>query len=143
MSATQILAVACLFIATFAFGMCLTWPPLPTGQRFVAISLNGQPIIRTEHGIKLPTFGVWRGSSFYRFEVSGTGHCNSWWGTIILFPPNFIIWSDIYRTAVGCAGHDSEERYFRALLGATRWRRQGGLLILEHGADILRFALLQ
>jgi heat shock protein HslJ len=133
-------AIVVLF-ATFTLGLWLTSEPFPTGRKFVAVELNGKPIISAERGTKLPTLGVWRSPFASDFNAGGTGHCNYWNGKIRSIPPNFLVWGGIFRTAMGCAAGQLEDRYFQALLGTNRWRIENGALILYNGTDTLRFQL--
>src|SRR5207253_2669008 len=101
------------------------------GRTFVAVELNGKPIISARPDVKFPTLYVGRVPFFSSvLNASGTGHCNFWNGKVMLIPPNLIVWHGIFRTAMGCAALDLEDRYFRALLGASRWRIEKGALIL-------------
>jgi heat shock protein HslJ len=127
--------------ATFVFGFWLTSQPFPTGRKFVAVSLNGEPIISDQPGTKLPTLEVRRVPFAIALSARGTGHCNYWSGEIRLIPPNFVVWGGVFRTAMGCNALRLEDQYFRALLRASLWRIEGGALILHNGTDTLRFFL--
>ena len=129
-----------ILVATFALGFWLTSPSFPLGQQFVAVSLNGEPVISNRSGVKLPTLEVWR-VPFSPLHARGTAHCNGWGGEVVLMPLNFVVWRTVYVTAVACAGLELENRYLRALLGARRWRIENGALILYNGRDTLRFLL--
>jgi heat shock protein HslJ len=142
----RMFAAAAVLVAVFLFGMALTWPAFPynsTGfplnRRFVAISLNGEPI-NYERLPHLPTLEV-RRSALLRLRTSGSGGCNAWSGDIVLSAGQSIAWKDIFVTAVGCAAMASERTYLKALLQTTRWRREEGTLILENDTDVLRFQL--
>ncbi|MGZ6195993.1 MAG: META domain-containing protein [Candidatus Binataceae bacterium] len=141
----RISGALCVLLGVFLLGMWLTWrgspdnpSGLPTGQKFVAVSLNGQPVGSSRYDAKLPTFEI-KHRSFFNYGVSGTGHCNYWGGDISLLPRRKIVWGRIVETAVGCSERKAEERYLRTLLQTTRWRTQDGSLILENGTDVLRF----
>jgi heat shock protein HslJ len=135
-----------LLTAVFLFGMWLTWPEFPynrsgfpINRRFVAISLNGQPF-NPERFSQLPTLEV-RRSAFLQHRASGSGGCNSWYSDINLSAARSISWGKGLQTAVWCRAHETEGKYFRALRGATRWRTEEGVLILENETDALRFLL--
>src|SRR5262245_1326074 len=141
LAAVKAAAVVGALLATFGFGMWLTSPPFPTGKRFVAVELNGKPIISAQLGTKLPIFQVWRAPFASEFNARGTGHCNGWSGQVKLLPPNLIFWQKAYQTAVSCAASDLEVKYLRALLRTNLWRIEKGALILTNGTDTLRFLL--
>ncbi|TMJ03456.1 MAG: META domain-containing protein [Alphaproteobacteria bacterium] len=130
-----------VFFATFTLGLWITSPPFPAGRKFVAVELNGRPIISAQSGTKLPTLEVWRAPFTAEFNAGGTGHCNSWSGRAKLLPPNLVFWKKAYQTAVGCAASDLEAKYLRALLQTNLWRIEKGALILTNGTDTLRFLL--
>ncbi len=143
----RISSALCVLLGVFLFGMWLTWrgfpdnpSGLPTGQKFVAISLNGQPVISSRHDAKLPTIEI-KHRSFFNYGVSGTSHCNYWGGDVSLLPRRKILWGGIRVTATSCSELEVGERYFRTLLQTTRWRTEHGFLILENGTDVIRFLL--
>jgi heat shock protein HslJ len=143
----RISGALCVLLGVFLFGMWLTWrgfpdnpSGLPTGRKFVAVSLNGQPIISPRRDAKLPTLEL-KHRSLFNFGVGGTGHCNHWDGDANLLPRRKIVWGKIFRTAMACSESEAEERYIHTLLRTTRWRTEGGYLILENDADVLRFLL--
>jgi heat shock protein HslJ len=147
MTYLRISGALCVLLGVFLFGMWLTWrgfsdnpSGLPTGQKFVAVSLNGQPIISSRYGAKLPTLEI-KHRSLFNFGVGGTGHCNHWGGDVSLLPRRKIVWGRISQTAIGCSEWEAEKRYIHTLLKTTRWRTEGGFLILENDADVLRFLL--
>jgi heat shock protein HslJ len=130
-----------LLAFVFVFGFWLTSPPFPTGRRFVAVSLNGAPIVSGIAGVKLPTLEVWHGPFTFTFRAAGTGHCNYWGGQLKLISPGLIRWEGIFQTAMACAASDLETKYLRALLQTSLWRIEKGTLILYNGKDTLRFFL--
>ena len=147
MTYVRIFAAIGLLAAVFAFGMWLTWrgspadaSEFPAGQKFVAVSLNDQPIISSRRDAKLPTLEI-KHRSFFNFGVGGTAHCNDLRGDIGLLPRRKIVWGEVSVTAVACSEWKLEERYLKALLSATRWRTERGFLILENGTDVIRFLL--
>jgi heat shock protein HslJ len=143
----RISGALCVLLGVFLFGMWLTWrgfpdnpSGLPTGRKFVAVSLNGQPIISSRSDAKLPTLEISH-RTFFNFGVGGTGHCNHWDGDVSLLPRRKILWGGIRVTATSCSELEVEERYFRTLLKTTRWRTERGFLIFENGTDVIRFLL--
>jgi heat shock protein HslJ len=142
----RISSALCVLLGVFLFGMWLTLPEFPynrsgfpINRRFVAISLNGQPF-NQERFAQLPTLEV-RRSALLQHRASGSGGCNSWYSDIDLSAFRSIAWGKGVQTAVWCRAHETEGKYFRALRGATRWRTEEGVLILENETDVLRFLL--
>jgi heat shock protein HslJ len=147
MTYVRIFAAIGLLAAVFASGMWLTWrdspanaSEFPVGRKFVAVSLNDQPIISSRRDAKLPTLEI-KHRSFFNFGVGGTAHCNHWDGDVSLLPRRKILWGGIRVTATSCSEMEVEERYFRTLLKTTRWRTERGFLIFENGTDVIRFLL--
>jgi heat shock protein HslJ len=147
MTYLRISAMAGVLLAVFLLGMWLTWPQLPynpTGfpinRNFVAVSLNGESLASAE--LPRPQTLQARRESMFRLRAFGYGGCNGWTATLLVVPPKSIVWGDKQQTLMACgraAAH--EERYFGALLGATRWRREERTLILENDTNVLRFML--
>jgi heat shock protein HslJ len=143
----RIFGAICVLLAVFLFGMWLTWPEFPYNpsgfpieRKFVAVSLNDEPLIRRD-APKLATLEV-RGRSTFRHRVGGSALCNDWGGHVTFLPARWIVWGKILKTAMNCgAMAGAEQKYVAALLSATRWRTEGDTLILENGTDILRFKL--
>jgi len=148
MTYLRISAMAGVLLAAFLFGMWLTWPELPynpTGfpinRNFVAVALNGEQLTNAE--LPRPQTLQARRESLFRLRAFGYGGCNGWTATLRVVPPKSIVWGDKHQTMVACGRAGAlEERYLGALLGATRWRREEGTLILENDTDVLRFMLL-
>ena len=147
-TALRIFGVIFALGAVFLFGMWITWPEFPynpsgfpIGRKFVAVSLNGDPLLRRD-APKQATLEM-RGHFTFHHRVGGNALCNDWGGHATLLPAHRIIWGKILRTALACrsAADEWEQRYILALLTASRWRTQEGHLILENGTDILRFQL--
>ena len=141
LTAAKIAGLVGALVTTFAFGMWFTSEPFPTGRAFIAISVNGKPIVSARPDVKFPTLHVSRVPFSSDLNATGSGHCNAWGGRIMLVPPNIIIWRGIFRTAIGCGAQDLEDRYFRVLLGTTRWRVEDGSLILYNQTDTVRYFL--
>ena len=140
MVAAQVALATCALVATFVLGAWLTAPKFPLARKFIAVSLNGEPIIW--YGpVKYPTLEMRRRASSLAFEAGGTAHCSGWGGNVMLIPPNLVVWGDVRVTATNCSAAEFETKYLGALLGATRWRTEKGTLILENGTDVLRFHL--
>ena len=146
MTYLRIFGAICALLAVFLFGMWLTWPELaynpsgfPIDRKFVAVSLNGQPLVQ-RFSRRVPEFEV-RGRSTFYHRVGGTTLCNYWGGRVTFLPFKRIIWREVHQTAVGCDPPELEEKYLRVLPSASRWRREEGDLILDNGTDILRFQL--
>ncbi len=76
-----------------------------------------------------------------KLRAVGNAGCNAFRGDIVLGVRRSVSWSDVFVTAVACPNWQTERAYLRALLKATRWRREEGTLILENDTDVLRFAL--
>ena len=133
-------------LAVFLFGMWLVWPELlynpsgfPIGYKFVAVSFNNEPVLR-RNAPSIPTLEV-RGRSTFHHRVGGTAFCNAWGGHLTLLPGRRLAWGEIVKTTLACDPGSAEQQYLQALLGATRWRTEEGILILHNGTDILRFRL--
>ena len=149
LTAARIAGAVVVLAATFLLGFWLTSPAFPVGQKFVAVSLNGEPLISTRPFVKVPTLEVWRVPVIPppRHVQAGSlcarviGHCNWSDGQLTLIPPNFLMWDTAYNTAVVCAEWELEARFFAALRGTNRWRIENGALILYNGRDTLRFLL--
>jgi heat shock protein HslJ len=143
----RIFGAVCALVGTFLFGMWLAWPDFlynpsgfPIDRKFVAISLNSEPLILRE-APKLATLEV-RGRTTFRHRVGGHALCGDFGGHLTFLPGRRIRWGTILRTAAQCrAGVEQENRYLAALLTSTRWRTEKDTLILENGTDILRFGL--
>jgi heat shock protein HslJ len=148
MTLLRILGAICALGGAFLFGMWLTWPEFPynpsgfpIGRKFVAVSLNGDPLLRRD-APKQATLEV-RGRFTFHHRIGGNALCNDWGGHATFLPARRIVWGKIFRTAMACrsAADAWEQRYIAALLTASRWRTEEGNLILENGTDILRFQL--
>src|SRR6185312_10780932 len=79
----RIFGAICTLAGVFLFGMWLTWPDFPYNpsgfpidRKFVAVSLNGEPLIRRD-APRLATLEV-RGRSTFRHRVGGSALCNDW-----------------------------------------------------------------
>jgi heat shock protein HslJ len=146
MMVLRIFGAICTLLAVFLFGMWLTWPELPYNpsgfpidRKFLAISLNGQPLMLRD-APNIATLEV-RGHRTFRHRVGGTSLCDRWGGHITFLPGQRIVWRNVFKRTAACVPMELEEKYFQALLGASRWRTQDGELILDNGTDILRFRL--
>jgi heat shock protein HslJ len=148
MAYLRVFGAVCALAAVFLFGMWLTWPEFPynpsgfpIGRKFVAVSLNGDPLLRQD-APKQATLEV-RGLFTFHHRVGGNALCNDWGGHATFLPARRIIWGKILRTGLACrsAADEWEQRYITALLTASRWRTEEGHLILENGTDVLRFQL--
>ena len=149
LSGLRALAALALLAATFLLGMWLTRPDFPYNpsgfpldRKFVAVALNEQRLIGTE-AQRLVTMEV-RGRLTFRHRVGGTGLCNHWGGSVTFLPARRIRWGEVFITAMACTPlsvNELEERFFKALLRAWRWRTESGTLILDDGTNILRFQL--
>jgi heat shock protein HslJ len=138
-------------VGVFLFGMWLTWPDFPynpsgfpIGRKFVAVSLNGEPLM-FRNAPKLATLEV-RGRFTFKHRAGGTSLCGTWGLPVTLLPGKRIVWrGQMFKVAVRlCMSpllNEREDRYLSALLSATRWRREEGDLILENGTDVLSFQL--
>ena len=142
----RIFGALCALLGVFLFGMWLTWPEFPynrsgfpINRRFVAVSLNGQPL-NLERLPQLPTLEV-RRSALLQLRAFGSGGCNSWYSDIDLSAAQSIAWGKRSATTAGCRAYDTETKFLRALHNAVRWRTEEGFLILENDADVLRFLL--
>jgi heat shock protein HslJ len=146
MTYLRISGALCVLLGVFLFGMWLTWPEFPynrsgfpINRRFVAVSLNGQPL-NLERLPQLPTLEV-RRSALLQLRAFGSGGCNSWYSDIDLSATQSIAWGKRAATTAGCRAYDTEARFLRALHKAVRWRTEEGFLILENDTDVLRFLL--
>jgi heat shock protein HslJ len=147
MMVARIFGAVCALLAVFLFGMWLAWPELPYNpsgfpidRKFVAVSLNGEPLLRRD-APTIPTLEV-RGRLTFRHRVGGTSFCNHWGGHVTFLPARRIAWGAVVKTLAACVPNpEMEERYLQTLLSAARWRTQDGVLILDNGTDILRFRL--
>jgi heat shock protein HslJ len=142
----RISGALCALLGVFLFGMWLTWPEFPynrsgfpINRRFVAVSLNGQPL-NLERLPQLPTLEV-RRSALLQLRAFGSGGCNSWYSDIDLSAAQSIAWGKRAATTAGCRAYDTETKFLRALHNAVRWRTEEGFLILENDTDVLRFLL--
>src|SRR5215213_668865 len=128
----RIFGALCILLAVFLFGMWLTWPEFPYNpsgfpieRKFVAVSLNGEPLIRRDT-LKLVTLEV-RGRSTFRHRIGGSSLCNYWGGHLTLLPARRLAWGQTIHTEMPCtpsALAKLEEKYFATLLSATRWRTE-------------------
>jgi heat shock protein HslJ len=146
MTYLRMLMIAGTLLGVFLLGMALTWPELlhsangfPINRQFIAVSLNGQPF-NYERMPYHPTFEV-RPSTLLRFRTHGNGGCNAWSGALSFASGQSIAWKDVAITKSTCIATPIEGPYLKALLATTRWRRDGGTLILENDKDVLRFML--
>jgi heat shock protein HslJ len=147
MTYLRISAMMAVLLAVFLLGMWLTWPEVaynstgfPINRNFVAVSLNDEPLSRAE--LPRPQTLQARRESTFRLRAFGYGGCNGWTATLLIVPPRSLVWGDKHQTLMACGrAAAQEERYLGALLAATRWRREGGTLILDNGTDVLRFQL--
>lgn len=146
MTVARISGAICALLAAFLFGMWLTWPELPYNpsgfpidRRFLALSLNGEPLVVAD-APNIATLEV-RGHLTFRHRVGGNSPCSRWGGHLTFLPGKRILWRNVIKTPAVCAPMGLDEGYFRALLKASRWRTEGGELILHDGTDILRFRL--
>ena len=143
----RIFGAVCALVGVFLLGMWIAWPDFlynpsgfPIDRKFVAVSLNSEPLILRE-APKFATLEV-RGRTTFRHRVGGNALCNDFGGHLTFLPGRRIRWGTTLRTTVQCeSGVEQENRYLAALLTSTRWRREGDTLILENGTDILRFRL--
>jgi heat shock protein HslJ len=145
MTYLRIAAMAAVLPGVFLLGMSLTSPELlfgssgfPINRQFMAVSLNGQSF-NYERMPYLPTLEV-RRSTLVRFRAHGNGGCNAWSGGIA-FASQSVTWNDVSVTGATCIATPTEGPYLKALLATTRWRREGGTLILENDTDVVRFML--
>ncbi len=146
MTYLRILAIAAVLGGVFLFGMSLTWPELLYGssgftinRQFMAVSLNGKAL-NYERMPYLPTLEV-RRATLVRFRAHGNGGCNAWSGGISFASAQSMTWKDVSVTGATCIATPTEGPYLKALLATTRWRREGGTLILENDTDVVRFML--
>jgi heat shock protein HslJ len=148
----RIFGAFCALIGVFLLGMWLTWPDLPynpsgfpIGRRFVAVSLNGEPLMFSDTP-RAATLEV-RGRFTFKHRAGGASLCSTWGLPVTLLPGRRIKWrgGPRFQVAVNfCASPAMKEldgKFLRALLTALRWRTEEGNLILENGRDILRFQL--
>jgi len=155
MTRLRIVGAVGLLLAVFLFGLCLTWPQFPENlagfpldRKFVAISLNGRPLLGDDpakplesRSSRLPTLAVSR-LSFSRFRATVYDGCNHWAVDIALPVTRSVLWRDRYATANACSWTlETRQRFADALLKTRRWRTEGGMLILENDTDIFRFIL--
>ena len=141
-------------VGVFLFGMWLAWPELPYNpsgfpidRKFVAVSLNGEPLMFRDAPRKA-TLEV-RGRFTFRHRAGGTSLCSKWGWSVTFLPGRRIMWRGSggrFQIAVrqSCAAHhfdDLDGRYFEALITAIQWRTQDGNLILSNGRDVLHFQL--
>lgn len=136
-----------MLVAVFLLGMWITWPEFPynpsgfpINRVFVAVSVNGESVV-PKGPVNAATFEVRRNSSLGLW-AGGYSLCNSWGGRIVLLPGKRIMWGKVLQTAKLCPSVAGlEGRLVAALHGATRWRTEDGILILENGTDVLRLIL--
>ena len=138
-------AIFALF-TVFLFGMWLTWSAFPSNssvfpinRTFTAVSLNGQPF-NLEQMLHHATLEV-RRNDVVKLRATGNAGCNAFRGEIALGTGRSVAWRDVSVTARTCPTWQIERAYLQALLRTTRWRREGGTLILENDTEILRFML--
>ena len=140
MTYVRLTLVAVSLLAAFLLGVWLTQPAFPVDRKFVAMSLNGDSLLKD--GARLaPTFTATRHSTI-SFGAAGSSGCNQWAADLVLTGTRWIALRKVHSTAVVCPGKmEIEEKFARALPNVTRWRREGGILILENDTDVLRFLL--
>ena len=121
--------------------------PFPNRQKFVAVSLNGVPMrFNSIRDPKLPTFEVRRTPLLRLTHAptepddatawSGRNQCSSPAQSIVLEAMSISHGADLrWRRDRGAEipAHFASRR--------TRWRTEGGALILDNGTDTLRFLL--
>ncbi len=146
MTYLRIFGAIFVLAAVFLIGVWLAWPQslynpsgFPLDRTFTALSLNGRPF-NPEQMLHHATLHV-RRNGILKLRGSGNGACNVFRGEIVLGADKSVAWRDVSRTAAACPMLQTEQAYLQALLTATRWRREGGTLILENDTDALRFQL--
>ena len=105
----------------------------PLGQRFVAVSLNGQT-----YDDKAPTFAVKADSD--RMTGAGFAGCNTWFGQVRI-GQNAIDVSNLGSTKMYCAERmPAEQGFLSALKDVKQWHMEGASLVLEGGPTRLLLA---
>jgi len=143
----------CAIVGVFLLGMWLAWPEFPYNpsgfpidRKFVAVSLNGEPLMLRE-AAKRATLEV-RGRFTFRHRAGGTSLCSAWGLPVTFLPGKRIMWRGSGRVlrvaAKTCTSpfiDELDSRYLTALHSATQWHTQDGNLILTNGTDVLSFQL--
>jgi heat shock protein HslJ len=107
----------------------------PVGQRYVAVSLNGQT-----YAEKAPTITVKQDGQREALAGSGFAGCNTWFGRVTLGQTQFGV-GDVGTTKMFCADRMTTERGFLdALKSVSRWRLDGKTLVLEGDRTTLLLA---
>src|ERR1041385_7386440 len=112
MTRVRIFGAAGVLRAVVPFGMWLTWPQFPHNpggfpldRKFVAISLNGKPLLGTDPARpfenRVPTLEV-RRLSFTRLRAAGHDGCNAWTADIALPITRSVSWQSGFLTAAYC-----------------------------------------
>src|SRR5258708_2242138 len=131
----RIFGAICALVGVFLFGMWLTWPELPynpsgfpIGQKFVAVSLNGDPLVFRD-APRTATLEV-RGRFTFKHRAGGASLCSTWGLPVTFLPGKRMVWArgPRFQVAVNfCASPvltELDEKYLRALLTAWRWRTE-------------------
>jgi heat shock protein HslJ len=120
-----------VFVVSAAAAAQSPWG-FPFGQRFTAVSLNGQ-----NYSEKAPTITIEQDLS--KGVITGTGFagCNGWFGRVTLGQQEIGI-GDVGTTKMFCVDRMSAESGFlNALKDIKRWRMDGTQLVLEGDATKL------
>jgi heat shock protein HslJ len=138
-------AVFALF-AVFLFGMWLAWPQalynpsgFPINRTFTAVAINGEPF-NPEQMLHHATLDV-RRNGVFKLRASGNAGCNAFRAEIVFGAGKSVTWRDVLATRAACPAWQVEKVYLQTLLKTTRWRREGGTLILENDTDAIHFQL--
>src|SRR5258708_3264310 len=94
----RIFGAICALVGVFLFGMWLTWPELPynpsgfpIGQKFVAVSLNGEPLMFRD-APRTATLEVC-GRFTFKHRAGGASLCSTWGLPVTFLPGRRIVWS--------------------------------------------------
>lgn len=146
MTYLRIFGAVAVLSAVFLLGMWLAWPQalynpsgFPTDRTFSAVAINGRPL-NPEQMLHHATLDV-RRNGVFRLRASGNAGCNAFRAEIALGPGKSVGWRDVLATRAACPAWEIERAYLETLLRTTRWRREGGTLILENDSDAIRFQL--
>ena len=133
----RLVGASLILLAAFLFGVWLTQPSFPTDRKFASVSLNGDSLLAA--GTRnAPTFEAVRQSPFL-FSAEGATVCGNWGAELVLTGTRWIAFRKPRLSEGQCPSFaELETKFTRALLGATRWRREGGSLILENDTNVLR-----
>jgi heat shock protein HslJ len=124
-SITYLPQLLTVFVVSAAAAAQSPWG-FPVGQRFTAVSLNGQ-----SYGAKAPTITVNRDVDRDVLRGDGFAGCNRWFARVTLGQHQFGV-GELGTTKMFCADRMAAESHFlNALKTVKRWRMDGPRLVLE------------